>query len=98
MKTTAEKIAIMQASVEGKTIECEDCGAWFVSPIPKWDWRNYDYRIKRVPLTVWVIEYPDGLLRHYSDKDAAMQSLGDDKWRPQESRSGRLIMMQEVTE
>ena len=53
MKTTLEKIAVMQAFEDGKTIEynIKDRGiGWAKSSYPLWNWGESDYRIK--PLTL----------------------------------------------
>ena len=51
MKTTKEKIAIMQAYEDGKKIEV--CGkienVWYSTTSPDWNWANCDYRIKTEP-------------------------------------------------
>ena len=51
--TTKEKIEIMQAYEEGKTIEWtyrndedEDEKIWYVIDNPSWDWHTFNYRIK----------------------------------------------------
>lgn len=52
MKTTEEKIAIMQAFVEGKIIESSKRGNdnWTRFPCePNWNWDDLDYRIKQEP-------------------------------------------------
>lgn len=48
--TTVEKIAVMQAYVEGKLIHVRRCGAdaWGVAINPHWGWGDYDYRIAPV--------------------------------------------------
>lgn len=48
MKTTKEKIAIMQAFEDGREIERSYDGEtdWILTKDPVWDWRIYDYRIK----------------------------------------------------
>jgi len=70
MKTTAEKIAVMQAYEDGKTIQVSMRGfASGVTPCelskksvknPLWDWETYDYNIKKEPRTFYVNEYKDG--------------------------------------
>ena len=48
MKTTKEKIAVMQASEDGKEIEVRTAGHqdWYRASIsPTWDWHSFDYRI-----------------------------------------------------
>lgn len=49
--TTKEMIEVMQAYDRGEQIERRDrCGNnWFLSPVPSWDWVQYDYRIKPKP-------------------------------------------------
>jgi len=54
MTTTAEKIAIMQAYVDGKTIEVRmrkysDRYEWLHITVPSWDWSNCAYRVKPEP-------------------------------------------------
>jgi hypothetical protein len=56
MTTTAEKIAIMQAHLDGKIIQCRNAiprndGADWGSPLlrPSWNWNDYEYRIKPEP-------------------------------------------------
>ena len=49
--TTKEMIEVMQAYDRGEQIERRDrCGNnWFLSPVPSWDWVQYDYRVKPKP-------------------------------------------------
>lgn len=51
MKNTQEKIAIMQAFIEGKKIEACAVGTdnWVPAGAPIWDWLSRDYRIKNTP-------------------------------------------------
>lgn len=60
MKTTKEKIEVMQAFVNGKAVEWRDpirYNKWEIAVNPSWDWNNIDYRIapekKRRP---WKLE------------------------------------------
>ena len=47
MKTTKEKIEVMQAYLDGKKIECgNDFGMWWTPVMPTFDWAHFDYRIK----------------------------------------------------
>lgn len=46
MKTIQEKIAIMQAFAEGKTIQCKYIDNWVDIPHPRWNWDYFDYRVK----------------------------------------------------
>lgn len=59
MKTTEEKIAVMQAYADGKEIECS-ANNWFsrwTEEEPHWNWDAYDYRVKPVPLSTKIFPY-----------------------------------------
>lgn len=53
MKTTQEMIAVMQAYVDGKEIElapnCYANKTWKDTSNPRWDWYQFDYRVKEEP-------------------------------------------------
>ena len=53
MKTTAEKIAVMQAYERGETIEqkflTNDKSLYLKGYPPTWDWEHWDYRIAHKP-------------------------------------------------
>lgn len=53
MKTIEEKIAVMQAFAEGKTIEysiiSDKLEDWIITESPFWDWIRIDYRVKEEP-------------------------------------------------
>lgn len=51
MKTTQEMIAVMQAFVDGKTIEANPVFAdeWDTCFEPVWNWNDTDYRVKPEP-------------------------------------------------
>ena len=76
---TKEKIAVMQAFVEGKEIQVSTRHStewkrlvW----MPEWDWTSYNYRIKPEPKFVYINVYTelyDGVTesaRHFSKYDA----------------------------
>jgi hypothetical protein len=80
MKTTKEKIEVMQAFVDGKTVEVSRRSIrkgleWFELPQneePFWHWQDSDYRIKAGPkLRPWKLEeIPVGaLMKLKSDND-----------------------------
>ena len=57
MKTTAEKIAIMQAYVDGKDVEFKiSMRGWIRACVPDWDWHTHDYRIaqQNPPETLYI--------------------------------------------
>lgn len=60
MKTTAEKIAVMQAHEDGKDIEWKLYvdERWDPAPEPCWNWLEYDYRVKREPQKAWLLRDP----------------------------------------
>src|SRR6476659_8126448 len=48
MKTLAEMIAVMQAALDGKPIECgslDNRWPWVLNDKPAWDWGAFDYRV-----------------------------------------------------
>lgn len=51
MKTDQEKIAIMQAHLDGKKVECKAnyAGSWHVNKTYGWNWEGCDYRIAPEP-------------------------------------------------
>ena len=65
MKTTKEKIEIMQAYDRGEQIQIKGSSIDWIDIIdivsPKWDWINYDYRVKPKPKYV-PFETPDEFL------------------------------------
>ena len=58
---TKEKIAVMQAWMEGKEeiqVSTRHSTEWKrLSWVPEWDWTSYDYRIKPEPKFVYVNVY-----------------------------------------
>lgn len=57
MKTLKEKIEVMQAALDGKTIQFSNGPLW-IDCEPEhliWQWPDYDYRIKPEPLEFWVL-------------------------------------------
>lgn len=58
--TTEEKIAVMQAEVDGKKIELRNKkgGDWVITDQPlEWDWWTYDYRVAKEPREHYCNEY-----------------------------------------
>lgn len=64
---TKAAIAVMQAYVDGKTIERlhKDSKVWLTeapAEAPErtaWDWNNHTYRIKQEPREWWINKYDD---------------------------------------
>ena len=73
MKTIQEKIAVMQAYVDGKEIETFDGKVWHHVNIPFWNWNDVDYRVKEepeyVPFSFEDAEFLIGkVVKHKKDK------------------------------
>lgn len=54
---TKQKIEVMQAYLDGKTIQILSNGYWgdwglYYEPV--WNWGTTEYRIKPIPIEVWV--------------------------------------------
>ena len=83
MKTDQEKIAVMQAAKEGKTIECRISNAhalshWYEEKNPRWNWLDYDYRVKLADLRrVWVVFYPHCIAVRHTEKEALETALSN---------------------
>lgn len=87
MSTTQEKIAVMQAFVEGKEIQQRpwrlrigaapaDDKIWEDSLFPSWNWSIIEYRIKPEPQKLFVIyNGGGGILRFFSDEVSAARKL-----------------------
>lgn len=58
--TTQEKIAVMQAHVDGKKVQFKlaKASAWSDCTVPLWGWSEYDYRIKPEPRRWWINPVP----------------------------------------
>lgn len=59
--TTEEMIAVMQARVDGKKIECSLRGGyyWYECTSTDWDWIHYEYRVKPEPVEPQYRPYKD---------------------------------------
>lgn len=54
---TIEAIKVMQAYVDGKELQSMYGGIWSSVTVPRWDWPNYNYRIKPTPvLRPWTAD------------------------------------------
>jgi hypothetical protein len=78
MKTTAEKIAVMQAFLDGVPMEILTDGNWSLwlpTGEPEWRWGASDYRVKPEPREWWANEYADtgGVYLHDS-KELALKA------------------------
>lgn len=61
MSTLQEKIAVMQAFEQGKTIEFRSWSldsAWQGNPNPLWNWDRYIYRVKKEKKTFFMYAKP----------------------------------------
>lgn len=78
MKTLKEKIAVMQAALDGKEIDqsrkAYADGEWIRCYDPKtlnFNWEKYDYRIKPKPLECWVNTYDGNISQGYDTENDA---------------------------
>lgn len=75
--TTKEKIAVMQAYEDGKTIQfrhrtSDPAAKWhdILRPIiPDWAWPRTDYRVKPEPKVIYVNFYDEGMSWEAFDKE-----------------------------
>ena len=83
--TTEGKIAVMQAAVDGKSIQVSTRGRekWSDAVGPWWDWSQFDYRIKPAePLRLWVNAYQkSGSYAHESEHRAVTAWLDGESGR-----------------
>jgi len=58
-EATLEKMAVMQAFMDGKEIEHTVRGedTWFPAYSPRWDWFGFKYRIKQEPVTYPTVDW-----------------------------------------
>ena len=89
--TTAGKIAVMQASAEGKAIQSKRSNSndeWVDNPIPYWYWGSYDYRIAPEPpkkkLVPWEVT-PALLGKRLKAKDSQHCTMIVDVWKGRDS-------------
>lgn len=58
---TIKAIEVMQAWVDGKTVQAMVCGVWQDMPANvTWDWADYTFRIKPEPRVCWRLVSGDG--------------------------------------
>lgn len=83
MTTTAEKIKIMQAFLDGGILEClnikDKCPTWkaFLSGWePMWNWSEFDYRIQ--PKQYWINIYKGTSGQHYIGRTHATRKEADE--------------------
>ena len=71
---TEEKIAVMQAEVDGKKIQIKSSNGadWISTNQPlTWDWWSYDYRVKPEPREIYCNEYKTGFGSAFGSTDEA---------------------------
>lgn len=94
--STKEKIVVMQAFVEGKTVEfCSKTGnVWRATPTPAWNWHDNEYRVKPEPMKFYIVVDAEGnpCPLPYLNRHTAVEVAS-------RSRSGwRVIAVREVPE
>lgn len=94
MSTTQEKIKVMLAFVNGEKVQfADDRSKWLdlMALNPSWNWEEYDYRIKPIPVECWVWVFDSG--RVGSSFDSKEQA---ERIRMDSPCDGRLAHMKEV--
>lgn len=87
MNTTKEKMEVMQAFLDGKTIQTiprvSPTGTeWRVIAVgeglePAWNWFASDYRVKPEPRVIWVNEYASEQAVVHDSKEMAEEDAAD---------------------
>ena len=98
MSTTQEKIAVMQAFVNGEKVQfADDRSKWLdlLALNPSWNWDEYDYRIKPIPVECWIRVFGDREIGSvtFSSKAEFERIAGD-----LADNGGRLALFREVIE
>lgn len=71
IEETKKAIEVMQAFVDGKTVQVSAAAGWESTPTPCWSWDICEYRIKPAePKNIWVNEYKNFTYLHESAEDA----------------------------
>lgn len=84
MTSTEDKIAVMQAYVEGKKIQSRCCfpkeiDNWEDCCDPVWNWGQFDYRIKPEPRRFWIRRWGDNSMSAYESEKGARNGLTEIK-------------------
>ena len=57
---TIEAIKVMQAFVDGKTVQYKSSNSgWKSAGTPVWNFIEYSYRVKPEPIELWIPSYTD---------------------------------------
>ena len=76
MSTIEQKIEIMQAHKEGKTVQFRhnsSLGTWGVVKNPRWNWHYYDYRILQGSAETYIT-----VLRNHDTQEIIIEDSGMD--------------------
>ena len=106
MSALEYKISVMQACLDGATIECHgDHGEWTTLANPPWNWVSFDYRIKPEPVTLWSVVGNDSRCQDssfvwssWSVEDDAYNAKAVCQRKNPEHGPYRIAKMQEVSE
>jgi hypothetical protein len=73
IEETKKAIEVMQAFVDGKTVQVETHAGWEDVDDPLWEWFGGPYRVKPEPKEIWVNEYHGGCFDiAYSSRENAV--------------------------
>ena len=75
IELTKEHIVVEQAFVDGKEIQANNKTtlglSWSDADCPGWDWKTYEFRVKRVPREVWRNHYRDDMKATHETRQEA---------------------------
>ena len=78
---TKEKIEVMQAFLDGAALEIKyENGEWYpwtLGDEPQWSWDTNEFRVKPMPMVVWVNVYDDGGLFIHETEASALNDAGE---------------------
>jgi hypothetical protein len=69
-RTLQEKLEIMQAKLDGKTIEIHNAYGWNETQSPVWNWADFDYRVKQEPTKLYAFVEFRGRVVHKTNTDS----------------------------
>lgn len=78
--TADEILIIVQAYIDGKTIECKNKEMniynWRVTNAPTWNFNHLDYRVVREPRTFYGVEYEGKMINtlHLTEPERSSSS------------------------
>lgn len=80
---TAQKIAVMQAFLDGEAIEVRSTlsvnDKWYRVAVPVWNFSQFEYRIKAKPREFYLNIYPYGTICVHATVEKANSNAGSNR-------------------